>query len=144
MAKEKVTSETRIPTPVSVLWEDILMLPIFGEIDSKRIQEIMETVLAKIADTESKIIILDIRGVATIDSAVANHLLKIARATNLMGSQCIITGISPAIAQILTNLGVGMEDVMTRAVLQDGLESAFDILGLEVRSRKEVPKRKAA
>lgn len=144
MAKGKAKSEGRSPIPVTILWENILLLPIFGVVDSKRAQEMMESMLAKIEDTAAKSVILDILGVATVDSAVANHLLKIVRATNLMGSQCIITGISPAVAQAVVNLGIGMEDVITRATLRDGLETAFGILGVEVRPVREAPKRKAA
>jgi len=144
MPKEKAKIETQIPTPVNVLWENVLMLSIFGEIDSKRAQEIMEVILAKIQDTEAKSIILDILGVATVDTAVANHLLKIARAAKLMGSQCIITGMSPSIARTLVHLGIGMEDVITKATLKDGLEMAFGFLSLEVRPTKQAPIRKAA
>ena len=129
-------------TPVTILWEKILMLPITGVIDSKRAQEMMEVVLAKISQTESKILILDILGVATVDSAVANHLLKITKATQLMGCTCIITGISPTISQILVHLGVELRDIVTRSTLKDGLEVAFEVLGLEVREIKEPSKKR--
>ena len=120
-------------TPVNILWEDILMIPIFGTIDSKRAQEIMETMLTKIIDTGHKTIILDILGVATVDSAVANHIIKIAKATKLMGCACIISGISPEIAQALVNLGIELGDVKTTSTLQDALEVAFETSGFEVR-----------
>lgn len=129
-------------TPVTILWEKVLMLPITGVIDSKRAQEIMETMLGKIEDTQAKIIILDILGVATVDSAVANHLLKITKATQLMGCTCIITGISPTISQILVHLGVELRDVVTRVTLKDGLEVAFNVLNLEVREIKEPSKKR--
>ena len=101
--------ETRIEelsTPVNILWENVLMVPIFGVLDSKRSQDLMETVLTKIVETGFKTIILDILGVVTVDSAVANHLIKITKATKLMGCGCIISGISPAIAQTLVHLGI--------------------------------------
>ena len=126
----------RMVTPVTILWKSILMLPIVGVVDSKRCQEIMEIILTKIMDTESKIVILDIQGVAVVDSAVANHLIKITNAAKLMGSKCIVTGMSSAIAQILVHLGVDLGPVITRATLKDGLEHAFDTLGLEVREKK--------
>ncbi len=82
------TKDISMITPVNILWDKILMLPIFGIIDSKRAQEIMETMLNKIIDRESEVIILDILGVAVVDSAVANHLIKITKATRLLGSFC--------------------------------------------------------
>ena len=134
MAKEN--KEIQIPTPVTILWENILLIPIVGTIDSKRAQEIMNTMLAKVLETESKVIILDILGVTTVDSAVANHIVKITKATKLMGSDTIISGISPAIAQTLVQLGVELGEVVTTATLKDAVESAFKTLGLEVVERK--------
>ena len=140
--KEKAEVGVLGITPVTILWEKILMLPITGVIDSKRAQEIMETILGKIEETQARIIILDILGVATVDSAVANHLLKITKATQLMGCTCIITGISPVISQILVHLGVELRDVVTRVTLKDGLEVAFNVLNLEVREIKEPSKKR--
>jgi len=125
-----------IPTPVNMIWEGILMLPIFGIIDSKRAQDIMETMLAKISDTGSKFIILDILGVANVDSAVANHLIKISKATQLMGCESIISGVSPEIAQTLIGLGVELGDITTTGTLADALGLSFKSLGLEVRKGK--------
>ena len=133
MAKTKVAE---IPTPVNILWENILMLPIFGTVDSKRAQDIMESMLTKIVEDGSKIIILDILGVTTVDSAVANHLVKIAKATKLMGCDAIISGISPEIAQTLVNLGVELGEVVTTATLANALEFGFKSMGLEVRKTK--------
>lgn len=144
MAKEKAVSKTVVsmPTPVTILWDNILMLPVVGIVDSKRAQEIMETILAKILETEAKFIILDILGTVNIDSAVANHLIKITKATKLMGCDCIITGISPSIAQTLVHLGVELKDIITRATLKDGLQTAFDALGVEIKEAKEAPKKR--
>jgi len=97
--KEQLISE--IATPVIILWQDILAIPIVGTVDSKRAQQIMEIILNKISTTESKVIILDILGVPFVDTAVADHLLKISRAAKLMGCDCVISGMSPAIAQTL-------------------------------------------
>ena len=96
----------------------------------------METILTKIIDTGFKTIILDILGVITVDSAVANHVIKITKATNLMGCNCIISGISPEVAQTLVNLGVELGEVITTSTLRDALECAFENLGLEVRKIK--------
>ena len=126
-----------VPTPVTVLWENILMLPIVGTIDSKRAQEMMETILAKIVQTESRTVILDILGVASIDSKVASHLVKITQACKLVGSRCIISGISPAIAQTLVRLGVELGPVHTTSTLKDALMLAFDMNGFEVMVKKK-------
>jgi rsbT co-antagonist protein RsbR len=136
MEKAKSNATTTMPTPITILWKYVLMLPIVGIVDSKRAQEIMETMLARIHSFEAKIIILDILGVAIVDSAVANHLMKISNATKLMGCNCVITGISPSIAQTLVNLGIDLKNITTRTNLKDGLEYAFKILGLEVRDKK--------
>ena len=124
-------------TPVNIVWEGILLVPIFGIIDSKKAQSIMETMLTKILDTESKTIILDILGVAAMDSAIANHILKISKATRLMGCECIVSGISPSIAQTLVHLGVDLGQVVTRATLKDALQFAFKSAGLELKEIRE-------
>ncbi len=134
MAKEM--AEAYEKTPVTILWDNILMLPIVGVVDSRRAQGIMETILKKIAEVEAKAIILDILGVLTVDSAIATHLIKITKATKLMGCECIITGISPEIAQTFVQLGIELSEVATRATLKDGLSIAYDIIGVEVRQIK--------
>ena len=120
-------------TPVTALWEDILMLPVVGIIDSKRSQDIMNAMLSKISATQSKIIILDISGVAIVDTAVANHLIKITKATKLMGCECLISGISPTIAQTVVELGIDVGDVQTTATLRDALRIAFKNTGVEIK-----------
>jgi len=120
-------------TPVTALWEDILMLPVVGIIDSKRSQDIMNAMLSKISTTQSKIIILDISGVAIVDTAVANHLIKITKATKLMGCECLISGISPTIAQTVVELGIDVGDVQTTATLRDALRIAFKNTGVEIK-----------
>ncbi len=132
--------EIAIPTPVAVLWENILLLPIIGTIDSKRAQEVMETVLAKVLESGSKTVILDILGIATVDSKVAAHLVKITQACKLMGANCIISSISPAIAQTLVQLGVELGDIYTTATLKDAVMLAFDMLGFEIVKRKATTK----
>jgi rsbT co-antagonist protein RsbR len=126
-------AEIDTPVPVIILWKGILLLPVFGIVDSKRAQDIMETGLENIRAHDSKIMILDIRSVPTVDTAVANHLIKIAKATKLMGCECIISGISSGIAQTLVQLGIDIGDIITEATLRDALELAFVRLGLEVR-----------
>jgi rsbT co-antagonist protein RsbR len=141
MAKPKTESVT--VTHISTLWNSILFVPLNGMLDSKRAQDVMEAMLTKIMDTQSKVIIMDIMGVATVDSAVANHILKITKATRLMGAECIISGISTSIAQTLVHLGVELGTVITRASIKDALELAFKTTGYEVREvREAAPKKK--
>ena len=122
--------------PVHLLWDGILLLPIYGIIDSKTAQDIMESMLEKIVSSQSKVIILDILGVVTVDSAVANHLIKITQATKLMGADCVISGISPPIAQTLVGLGINLGEVETQATLKDALKKAFQITNLKVESKE--------
>jgi rsbT co-antagonist protein RsbR len=120
-------------TPVTAIWQDILMLPIVGIIDSKRAMDIMNAMLAKIADARAKVIILDISGVGVVDTAVANHLIKITKATKLMGCECVISGVSPAIAQTIVELGIEVGDIHTTATLRDALEAAFQRTGVALK-----------
>ncbi len=122
-------------TPVTAIWQDILLLPLVGIIDSRRAQDVMNAMLAKIGETRARVFILDISGVAVMDTAVANHLIKITKASRLMGCECTISGISPAIAQTIVELGIEVGDVPTTATLRDALEAAFRRTGLELRPR---------
>lgn len=120
-------------TPVTEVWEDVLMLPIVGMIDSRRAQDIMSAVLTKIGETHAQTLIMDISGVAVMDTAVANHLIKISKASRLMGSKCIISGISPAIAQTMIELGINVGDIQTTATLRDALTTALRDAGIQLR-----------
>ena len=134
--REQSRTIREISTPAIKLWEGIVVLPVVGVVDSMRAQQMMDAMLLKIAETGSKFIILDIQGVAAVDTAVANHLIKITKATRLMGCQCIISGISPAVAQTLIHLGIDMSDVKTNSTLSDALADAFVMMKLEVRKLK--------
>jgi len=134
---EKQEKGNNIATPVNILWEGILMIPIFGTVDSSRAQEIMESMFSKIIDAGSKVIILDILGVATMDTSVANHFIKITKGCKLLGCDAIISGISSEIAQMLVNLGVGLGEVFTTSTMNRALEVAFDRVGLEVVKKKK-------
>ncbi|WCP69809.1 protoglobin domain-containing protein [Vibrio tubiashii] len=123
-------------TPVTMVWQDILMLPIVGIIDSKRAQDIMSAVLNKISEHRAKIFIMDISGVAVVDTAVANHFIKITKATKLMGCDCLVSGVSPSIAQTMVQLGINVGEVQTNATLRDALENAFEMMGLNVQALK--------
>ena len=129
---QQMSVMAKMATPVLTLWNEILLLPIVGQIDSKRTQDIMESMLAKIQTEEARVIILDILGVPSVDSAVANHVIKITRATKLMGCDCIITGISSSIAQSLVHLDIDLGGVLTKTTLKDGLAHAYKLLNLKV------------
>ena len=106
-----------LSTPVVELWDSILALPLIGTLDSERTQVVMESLLQKIVQTGATIAIIDITGVPTVDTLVAQHLLKTVAAARLMGADCIISGIRPQIAQTIVHLGVDLSDVTTKATL---------------------------
>jgi rsbT co-antagonist protein RsbR len=114
-----------LSTPVVVLWEGILALPLIGTLDSARTQVVMESLLQKIVETGAGIAIIDITGVPTVDTLVAQHLLKTVSAARLMGADCIISGIRPQIAQTIVHLGVNLSEVITKSTLADAFAIAL-------------------
>ncbi|MGZ8288217.1 MAG: STAS domain-containing protein [Telluria sp.] len=118
-----------LSTPVVQLWQGILALPLIGTLDSARTQVVMENLLEKIVETGASIAIIDITGVPTVDTLVAQHLLKTIAAARLMGADCIISGIRPQIAQTIVHLGVNLEDVLTKATLADAFVVALKRTG---------------
>jgi rsbT co-antagonist protein RsbR len=108
-----------LSTPVVQLWDNILALPLIGTLDSERTQVVMESLLQRIVETGAMIAIIDITGVPTVDTLVAQHLMKTIAAARLMGADCIISGIRPQIAQTIVHLGVNLQDVVTKATLAD-------------------------
>jgi rsbT co-antagonist protein RsbR len=114
-----------LSTPVVKLWDGVLALPLIGTLDSARTQVVMESLLQKIVETGSGIAIIDITGVPTVDTLVAQHLLKTVAAARLMGADCIISGIRPQIAQTIVQLGVVLSDVVTKANLSDAFAIAL-------------------
>lgn len=121
-----------LSTPVVKLWNGILALPLIGTLDSARTQVVMENILQKIVDTGAVIAIIDITGVPTVDTLVAQHLMKTIAAARLMGADCIISGIRPQIAQTIVHLGVNLEDVVTKATLADAFLVALERTGTSV------------
>lgn len=121
-----------LSTPVIKLWDGILAVPLIGTLDSGRMQIAMENLLQSIVSTGSNIAIVDITGVATVDTLVAQHLLKTAAAARLMGAQCIICGVRPQIAQAMVHLGVQFGDLATKATMSDALALAFQKGGRSV------------
>jgi rsbT co-antagonist protein RsbR len=132
-----------LSTPVVELWNGILALPLIGTLDSARTQIVMENLLQRIVDTGAAIAIIDITGVPTVDTLVAQHLLKTVAAARLMGADCIISGIRPQIAQTIVHLGVELQDVVTKATLADAFAVALRRLDLAVQ-KTAVAGRKAA
>jgi len=121
-----------LSTPVVKLWDGILALPIIGTLDSSRTQVVMENLLEMVVSTNSKFAIIDITGVPTVDTLVAQHLLKTITAARLMGAECIISGVRPQIAQTIVHLGINLEDVLTKAKLSDAFALALQRSGRTV------------
>jgi rsbT co-antagonist protein RsbR len=126
-----------ISTPVIRVWDGIVALPIIGTLDSSRTQVVMENLLQGIVETGSSIAILDISGVPTVDSLVAQNLIKTVSATRLMGAECIISGIRPEIAQTVVHLGIDLSNIITKSTLASALKYAFTILQIEVSKKKQ-------
>ncbi|MFN7999313.1 MAG: STAS domain-containing protein [Bryobacteraceae bacterium] len=129
-----------LSTPVVKLWGGILALPVIGTLDSERTQIVMESLLQQIVETGASIAIIDITGVPTVDTLVAQHLLKTVAAAGLMGAECIISGIRPQIAATIVHLGVDLSAVITKASLADAFSLALSRLGLKIQA---APKRSA-
>jgi rsbT co-antagonist protein RsbR len=121
-----------LSTPVVELWEGVLALPLIGTLDSARTQIVMENLLQRIVETGASIAIIDITGVPTVDTLVAQHLLKTVAAARLMGADCIISGIRPQIAQTIVHLGVELQSVVTKATLADAFAVALQRTGLTI------------
>ena len=126
-----------LSTPVVQLWQNVLALPLIGTLDSARTQVVMESLLQKIVDTGALIAIIDITGVPTVDTLVAQHLLKTIAAARLMGADCIISGIRPQIAQTIVHLGVNLEDVITKATLADAFVVALKRTGSSITYQQQ-------
>jgi len=143
-AKEKIILKQQeaileLSTPVLVLRDRLLLLPIIGLIDSHRAHQLTEHLLSAIRNYRARVVVLDITGVLTVDSMVANHLIKTAEAARLMGASVLVTGISTEIAQTLVRIGVDVSRLNTLGDLRSGIEAAEKILGYEI-VRKEVEK----
>jgi rsbT co-antagonist protein RsbR len=121
-----------LSTPVMKMWDGVLALPMIGTLDSSRTQTVMEALLQKIVETGAEIAIIDITGVPTVDTLVAQHLIKTVTAARLMGADCIISGIRPQIAQTIVHLGVNLSDIITKATLADAFSLALKRMGHKV------------
>ncbi|MBU0826449.1 MAG: STAS domain-containing protein [Gammaproteobacteria bacterium] len=137
LAREEIISRQQeelleLSTPVVKLWEGVLAVPMIGTLDSNRTQIVMETLLQKIVETGSELAIIDITGVPTVDTLVAQHLLKTVTAIRLMGADCIISGIRPQIAQTIVHLGIDLQGISTKASLADALSLALQRTGWRI------------
>src|SRR5262245_2609016 len=140
--QQRLTIE-ELQTPVIQVWDRILALPIVGSLDTARTQTMNESLLQKIVDTGSEIVILDITGVPVVDTSVAKHLLETVAAARLLGAEVLMVGLSTRTAITLVHLGLDLTGVTTRTTMAKGLKLAFDRLGLEVvrRGAAHAPRR---
>jgi rsbT co-antagonist protein RsbR len=122
-----------LSTPVVELWDRVLTLPLIGTLDSARAQEVMENLLQTILERQAEVVIMDITGVGTVDTQVAQHLLRAAAAVRLMGAECIISGISPMIAQTMVQLGIDVGTVSTRSSIRTALSDALLTVGYVIK-----------
>lgn len=137
LLNEQSQAVLAMSTPVTEIWDGILLLPIVGLVDSKRSEDIMNAVLSSIKTSKAKEFILDISGVGVVDTAVANYLINISKATALMGCRATISGISPAISKTIIQLGIDIGDVNTTSTMMDALSNAFENRGLSLRTGKK-------
>ena len=122
----------KLSTPVLQLRDGLLILPVVGMLDYRRAQQLTEQLLEAIRSRRGKVVVLDITGVAAVDSRVANHLIQTVDAARLMGATPIVTGVSPEVAQTLVSLGINLGNVATIADLQGGVDEGDRVLGLRV------------
>ncbi len=135
-AEEKATLQAReileISTPVLQIWDGVLMVPLIGTLDSERTQKLMERLLERIVETNSTVALLDVTGVPTIDTRTSQNLAETTSAVRLLGAQAVLTGVRPAIAQTLAQLGVDLGDITTRSSLAAGLRVALNLQNMQV------------
>lgn len=136
LLNEQSQAVMSMSTPVTEIWDGILLLPIVGIVDSRRSEDIMNAVLESIKTTKAKEFILDISGVAVVDTAVANYLISITKATALMGCRSTISGISPSISKTIVHLGIEIGDVNTTSTMMDALSSAFEHRGISLSDER--------
>lgn len=137
--EEQRRTISELETPVLQVWKGILALPLVGSVDTARAQQMTETLLERITETNSEVVILDVTGVPVVDTAVARHLLDTISAARLLGAEAMVVGLSTRTAVTLVHLGVDLSSVTTRASMAKGLELAFARLGLEVVPRRRRP-----
>ncbi|MGW7535980.1 STAS domain-containing protein [Amycolatopsis sp. NPDC054798] len=126
--REQHSQMLELSTPVVRLWRHVLAVPLIGTLDSARTQVVMTTLLEAIQANQARVAIIDITGVPTVDTAVAQHLLQTVSAVRLMGAECVVSGIRPPIAQTITQLGIDLSHIVTRGSLADALATAMRLI----------------
>jgi PAS domain S-box-containing protein len=139
-AEEKIRAQAHeilemAAVPVVQVWDGILLVPLIGTLNSQRTQQLMDRLLNKVMETASPVALLDITGVPAIDTQTAQHLIETIAAVRLLGSEVVLTGVRPSIAQTLVHLGIDLSNVSTRSSLSTGLRTAFELLELRVTPR---------
>ena len=132
MIADQASAMLELSTPVIRLWEGVIAVPLVGTLDSARTQLVMEKLLETLVATGADHAVLDITGVATVDTEVAQHLLKTVSAARLLGAECIVCGIRPQVAQTIVSLGIEFGDIATKATLADALAYALDRSGRRI------------
>lgn len=132
-----------LSTPVIRIHDRVLLLPLIGTVDTRRAEQLMQAILTKVVEQQARVIIIDIAGVAVVDTEVADHLIKTTDAVHLLGTQTILSGISPTVAKTVVHLGVDISTVHTRSQLSDAIELAFELLGKGVVRRPPRARRRA-
>jgi len=135
--RRQLAAIREMSTPIIQVWDKVLCLPIVGVVDTKRSAEMMETLLNNVVESKCRCVIVDVTGVDVVDTQTADHFIKMVRAANLLGAHCMITGISPQIAQTLTQIGVDLSGIKTLSNLQAGLGESFRTMNLKVVAREE-------
>jgi rsbT co-antagonist protein RsbR len=132
LLKQQQETIRSLSTPVIEIWDNILALPLIGTIDSLRAKQLTENLLTQIVKSQAAIVIIDITGVAIVDTQVANRLLKAVEMSKLLGTECFLVGVRPEVAQVLVQLGVDLSRIRSYVNLRAGLKASFDELRLKV------------
>jgi rsbT co-antagonist protein RsbR len=128
MIEQQRLAIQELSTPIIDIWDDVITLPVIGIVDSQRALDMTERLLSCIAETRARCVIIDITGVSVVDTMTADHFMKMVKAARLLGSYCVVTGISPEIAQTLVQSGVDIGDIKTLRSLKEGLKECFRYL----------------
>jgi anti-anti-sigma regulatory factor len=136
LIQEQEAAISELSTPVMEIWDDILVLLIVGVVDTTRSMDLMTNLLDRIVETQSRCVIIDVTGVEVVDTKTADYLLKVIRSANLLGSRCVLTGLSPAIAQTLVEIGADLTEVNTLRNIKDGLKDCLRFLRSQKLAKK--------
>ncbi len=136
--KEKNAAILELSTPITKIWDEILVLPLIGTLDTERANKMIEQLLDAISRERARSIIMDGTGITHIDESVATHIIKATTAVKLLGSQVIMTGVKPEVAMMMVKLGIDLKDIVTRATLQEGVQYALDSRGYMVISKSRI------